>query len=535
VSKRFPGRRLSVVRLVGVIVVVVGLVFAGVQGWRWLVDERTPTPQPWLAGYVDVTATPAYAFETPVSKAASNVVLSFVVADKTNPCVPSWGTYYSLDQAEASLDLDRRIARLQQQGGSAMVSFGGQANSELATVCTDADALQAAYAQVVTRYSLSTIDLDIEGSDLTDTASGARRATAIAALQKAQEAEGKPLAVWLTLPVSPTGLTADGTAAVSQMLAGGVDLAGVNLMTMDYGGALAAGQSMSAASIAALQATHDQLHTIYAQRGVELSSKTLWNKLGATPMIGQNDVPGEIFSLDDASALNAFAVANGVGRMSLWSLNRDQTCSANYPDVTQVSDSCSGVNQNGQSFATVLAAGFSGNPNESSDTVTTSEPTPTSTPAPSASALADDPATSPYQIWSPDVAYTAGTRVVWHHNVYVAKYYTMGDLPDDPVVQASATPWQLVGPVLPGETPAPVSTLPPGTYPDWSGTQVYTQGDRVTFDGGYYEAKWWTQGNSPAAAAANDGSSPWAKLTDDQVRAVLGLPPLTPEPTAPAG
>ncbi len=41
--------------------------------------------------------------------------------------------------------------------------------------------------------------------------------------------------MWLTLPVSPNGLTADGLRVVDQMLSAGVDLAGVNGMTMDFG------------------------------------------------------------------------------------------------------------------------------------------------------------------------------------------------------------------------------------------------------------------------------------------------------------
>ena len=43
--------------------------------------------------------------------------------------------------------------------------------------------------------------------------------------------------------------------------------------------------------------------------------------------------------------LSAYASAKGVGRLSMWSLNRDRTCSPNYPDVKQVSDGCSGVEQ----------------------------------------------------------------------------------------------------------------------------------------------------------------------------------------------
>lgn len=133
----------------------------------------------------------------------------------------------------------------------------------------------------------------------------------------------------------------------------------------------------------------------------------------------------------------------------------------------------------------------------------------------------ENPATSPYQIWSPTGAYLKGTRVVWHHNVYQAKWWTQGDVPDNPVLQQWQTPWALIGPVLPGEKPIPQPTLPPGTYSDWSGTAIYDTGDRVLFNGVPYQAKWWNTGQSPAAAASNPDSSPWVPLTQEQINAIV--------------
>ena len=510
-------------RLIGVGIVLAGLFFTGFQGWRWFQDTNTERPTAWMAGYVDVTATPNYAFENPDSEAGSNVVLSFVVAAADDACEPSWGTYYSLAEADVAMDLDRRIARRDQQGGDVIVSFGGQLNNELATGCADAAALTDAYESVIDRYELSTIDLDLEGENLADTAAGERRAGVIAGIQERRAATDNPLAVWVTLPVLPTGLTEAGTDAVAQMLDAGVDLAGVNLMTMDYGesrGTL----SMVEASEGALTGTHAQLKTLYGRAGLDLGTKQLWTKIGMTPMIGQNDVAGEILTLDDAAALNTFALENGVGRVSLWSLNRDQTCGSNYPDVTRVSDSCSGVAQGDTSYATVLGSNFTGTPDSNAATETTAAPTPKATD------LVDDPDTSPYPIWSETIAYAKDTRVVWHREVYVAKYWTQGDLPDNPVLQSTETPWTLLGPVLPGETPVPVATLEPGSYPSWDGTAVYTEGDRVMFETITYEAKWWTTGDSPQAAAVDADSSPWRQLTAQEIAGQIGTT-ATPTPT----
>lgn len=509
-AKAAPSRRLSPLRLIVAVVVTAAVVAAGFLGFQAMVAKAGPVPQKWFAGYVDVTATPTFAFESSAAKAARDVVLSFIVADPTKSCEPSWGGAYSLDGASSSLDLDRRIARLQQRGGGAIVSFGGLANDELATVCTDRSRLVAAYRSVVERYSLTTIDLDVEAGALADSASGTRRAEAIAALQKERRAAGHPLAVWLTLPVAPTGLSKQGTDAVAQMLSAGVDLTGVNVMTMDYGDAKPAGDSMAVASENALTATHRQLGILYKRAGTSLNDASLWAKLGATAMIGQNDVSGEVFSLADAKALNAFALKNGVSRMSMWSVNRDTTCGPNYVDLAVVSNACSGVDQKGKTFVGALSAGYSGNPELAAGIVTTSDPT-------TAAAAKDNPATSPYEIWSATSSYLQGTKVVWHHNVYVAKWWTRGDLPDNPVLNSWSTPWTLVGPVLPGETPIPVPTLPAGTYPDWAGTAVYNKGDRVLFDGVPFESKWWNQGDSPDAASSNPDSSPWVALTQQQI------------------
>ncbi|PYI65831.1 glycosyl hydrolase family 18 [Arthrobacter livingstonensis] len=527
-SQRFPGRKLSLFRLTVVIAVVALLAGGAYVGLGRYNDAQAASNDPAIfAGYVDVTATPTYAFEAPVSKAAKSVVLSFIVSAKNKPCEPSWGTAYSMTQAGSDLDLDRRMARLVQQGGTVAVSFGGQANDELATGCTDPDQLRDAYASVVDRYSLSTVDLDLEGAGLSDTAAMARRATAIAAVQAERLKAKKPLSVWLTLPVAPTGLTAEGQAAVTAMLAARVDIAGVNAMTMDFGGSKPAGTTMLAASIDAANATHDQLAKLYKAQGQTLGSDTLWRKIGLTPMVGQNDVAGEIFTLQDANGLHSFAVSKGVGRISMWSLNRDATCGPNYPDVARVSDACSGVDQGDQLFSQVLGQGL------------TTPLAAATTAAPQATArstqVADNPATSPYPIWSDLAVYVAGDQIVWHGNVYLAKWWTQGDVPDNPVATDGTTPWQLVGPVLPGDKPAPVVTVPAGTYPVWAQATVYLQGDRVMFDGRVFEAKWWTRDDSPAAALQGDPASAWTMLTNAQVQQLLsGKPVPSAKPAASA-
>ncbi|MFJ3027911.1 chitinase [Curtobacterium sp. NPDC087080] len=522
-------RRLSPVRVTIAVVVAAAVSVAGYAGFdRWHAARATEREPAWFAAYTDVTATPAFAFEDVKSAKGRNVMLSFVVADHDDACSPTWGSYYSLQGAADQLDLDRRVARLQQQHGEVGVSFGGLSNDELATTCTKASDLLGGYRKVVDRYDLSTVDYDVEGDDLTNRAAGERRAKAVAALQDERRAAGHPLAVWLTLPAAPSGLTSDGTTAVAQFLAAGVDLAGVNAMTMDYGEAKGSSQSMYSASVQALQEVQRQLGVLYQRAGTPLGDGTLWHKVGATPMIGQNDVRDEVFSLTDARKLNAWARDRGLGRMSMWSLNRDTTCGSNYVNLSTVSNSCSGVDQHGVLFADVLGKGFGGGIVAAASDVTEAEPSATEQPT-------DDPKTSPYPVWDQDASYLEGTKVVWHRNVYEAKWWTSGDLPDDPVLSAYETPWQIIGPVLPGEKPVEPLTLPAGAYAAWSGTTQYDTGARVLFQGIPYQSKWWNTGDSPEASTSDPDGSPWVRLKDAEVRRILdGLASGEPAPSATA-
>src|SRR6201992_2789858 len=174
-----PPRELSAFR---VVVLVVVLCAIGFGVWQ-LATQGTPAASaksdavPVYSPYVDVTNTPTYPFQLPSANPVSSVYLAFVVSDKEEACTPSGGTFYTLASAEGGLDFDARIAQLRGQGGSVMISYGGQANTELAVDCTDPEKLQQAYLEPVQRYHAKAIDIDIEGANLANTAANARRAT----------------------------------------------------------------------------------------------------------------------------------------------------------------------------------------------------------------------------------------------------------------------------------------------------------------------------------------------------------------------
>src|ERR1700760_3472848 len=202
-----PPRELSAIR---VVVLVLVLSAAGAAAYL-LLSKETPAASaksdaaPVYSPYVDVTNTPTYPFQLPSSNPVSSVYLAFVVSDTEEPCTPSWGTFYTLDSAEQGLDLDARTAQLRSQGGTVNISYGGEANTELAVDCTDPAKLQQAYLEPIQRYHATAIDLDIEGANLADTAANARRATAIAAVQKERRGGKKPAAGRMAAPARGPG------------------------------------------------------------------------------------------------------------------------------------------------------------------------------------------------------------------------------------------------------------------------------------------------------------------------------------------
>jgi chitinase len=500
-----PTERLSFVRLLIVLVIVGGLVVAGVVWTRDALAGDEPVADSWSVPYVDVTATPTYQFQDPQSNPSKDVALAFVVADDTDPCRPSWGTYYTLDEASEQLELDRRITQLRSAGGDVMISFGGQANEELAVACTDQDDLEAAYREVIERYDAEVIDLDIEGPAVTDTGSIERRVQAIAAIQEERAQQGETLDVWLTLPVTPSGLTDSGQALVEANVSGGVELLGVNIMTMNYDEQNPT-SDMLGASKRAITASADQIGSIYAEHGTELDTAARYAHIGATPMIGQNDVDGEVFTLDDASGLAQFAIEKGLGRVSIWSLNRDHACGNTFSDVVVHSNTCSGVPQAPLAFSDV----FSNLPGRSPvagevDAIV----------VPDRQTTPDDPATSPFPIWRATAQYPEGYKVVWKGLVYEAKWYNQGADPSTTTANPWDTPWALLGPVGPSDQPATLTTVAPGIYPTWDPDVLYQRGTRIDFGGLPYEARWAVQGEAPSTQFPVGPDEPWAPLFAD--------------------
>jgi cellulose synthase/poly-beta-1,6-N-acetylglucosamine synthase-like glycosyltransferase len=490
-----PVRRLSLLRLLVALVIVGGLGYGGYLAAQSSLIAPVATRQTWFAPYVDVTLTPTFQFQNAADDAARQTVLGFVVAAPGGGCTPSWGAAYTLAKANTSLAISSRIAQVQQNGEQAIVSFGGEANTSLDVACSTAAQLTSAYQSVISAYKLTAIDLDIEGAALNGAAVEQRRAEAIADLERADP----KLQVWLTLPVEPSGLQDNAISVITSMLQHRVSIAGVNVMTMDFGHAPSDGDSMLPQVEGALNTTHAQLASLYPRYGIKLRSQQIWQRMGATPMIGQNNIQGETFTTGDARGLASFARHVHLGRLSMWSLNRDSQCGVAFPE-SELSNTCSGTAESGAEFAqvfgqaqgTALATASAGNVRP---------------------AVANtDPADAPYPQWSATVDYPIGWKVVSGGEIYQAKWFNTGQDPQAQNQYAWQTPWELLGPVLPGNHAAHIVVPGASTLPTWSIGARYQVGVQILYDGLPYQAKWANQGISPQTQVSDPSDSPWKAL-----------------------
>ncbi|MGW2934750.1 glycoside hydrolase family 18 protein [Streptomyces sp. NPDC001156] len=291
-----------------------------------------------FAPYVDTSLYPAFDL---IASADATGVKDYNLAFVTDggACTPKWGGVTAIGSDAVAA----QIGALRAKGGDVRVSFGGASGSELATACSSADALAAAYGKALDAYKLSKVDFDVEGGALPNTAANTRRAQAIAKLQ--QQHPG--LDVSFTLPVMPEGLTQDGVNLLADAKANGVRMSAVNIMAMDYGASYSG--DMGTYAEQAATATQAQIKSVLG-----LSDSAAWKTVAVTPMIGVNDVSSEIFKVDDATQLVDFAKSKGLGWLSMWSATRDKQCDGGAKPTADAT--CSSVVQDRFAFSKAFGA-----------------------------------------------------------------------------------------------------------------------------------------------------------------------------------
>ncbi|WP_432667468.1 chitinase [Wukongibacter baidiensis] len=270
-----------------------------------------PWPDKVFAPYVDTTNWPYYNIATNAEETGVlYYILGFIVAASATNCTPTWATFFDI----CSVPQLDEIKQLRDMGGDVSASFGGQANTPIWTCATDAESLADCYKKIIDLYDFRRIDFDIEGAWLDNTDANSLNASALKILQ--DDLLTEPIEIWLTLPVATYGLTSSGLEVVQTMIDAGVNLTGINAMTMDY---VPVEDDMGQASIDALTALQGQLSDLYPDK----SGEEIWQMIGATPLIGDNDIAGETFTLDNAQTLLDFAQSVNMRLLSMWSSNRD--------------------------------------------------------------------------------------------------------------------------------------------------------------------------------------------------------------------
>lgn len=362
-------------------------------------------------------AWPAHVFAPYVDTGLSNTTLTTVASDYgtkyfTLAFVNGAGCQWSLPNQSG---WQSQISSLQSAGGDVSISFGGYTvdtnGTDLGATCSSAAAMATQVESVVTTLGVSHLDFDIESSELTNSTDLVRTGQALALVRSWASSSGRSLSISYTIPAATSGLTSDGITTIDDAHSNGFTPDVVNLMTMDYG---SSGTEMGSAADQALDATAPQVASAFG-----VSTSAAYAMLGNTPMIGQNDTSGEIFTLADASTVESYAAQQGIAMLSFWAEGRDN---GGCPGQTSASSTCSGLSQNSGAFTQIFQA-FSGGASS------TGTSTPTATASPTATSTGNSGGGTCAAAWSNSTAYSSGNEVSYNGHNWTANQWNYNEAP----------------------------------------------------------------------------------------------------------
>jgi hypothetical protein len=261
-------------------------------------------------------------------------------------CRPMWGGVTRLDDPA----MTARITALREAGATIRVGFGGSGGTDLAAACASPRDLALAYRQVLDATRTNRIDLDVEGRSLVGAQTVQRRNAALRLLQDAGKAAGNPVHVTYTLPVDPTlGLSEEAKELLRDAAAQKVDVEYVDIKALNYGAALAPRPDgrMGQFAIDAARTVHAQIRDVWPH----LTDEAAWSRVSVSVMIGRNDVPGEVFTLDDARRFTDFAKSAHLGRIAWWAPARERPCGE---AATAGDPGCGGISPDIDAFLRIL-------------------------------------------------------------------------------------------------------------------------------------------------------------------------------------
>ena len=277
-----------------------------------------PLPTHVYAPYFE-TWTPDGLTATALESGARHFTLAFLATPSKTSCTLAWNGGEPVTGGRYLAD----VASLRALGGDVIPSFGGwsadQRGTEIADSCKDINAIAAAYEDMITRYDLTRLDMDIEGRSLRRAGGVDRRNKALTLVQGWAAAEGRPLQLSYTLPTSRVGLQATARAVLQSAIRNGTRVDVVNIMAFDYHDRVKT--DMGSAALKAATRLFGQLHSLYPAK----SKAELAAMIGITLMPGFDDYPKktERTTLAHAQRVLDYARAQGVGTLSIWSIQRD--------------------------------------------------------------------------------------------------------------------------------------------------------------------------------------------------------------------
>jgi chitinase len=154
---------------------------------------------------------------------ARSFTLAFLETLSKSSCTLAWnGSRSDLETGGRYL---ADIASLRAAGGDVIPAFGGwsadQGGTEIADSCKDVNAIASAHEDMVTRYDVTRLDMDVEGRSLTRSDGIDRRNKALKLVEDWAAARGRPFQVSYTVPTSASGLEPSGVAILQNAIANG--------------------------------------------------------------------------------------------------------------------------------------------------------------------------------------------------------------------------------------------------------------------------------------------------------------------------
>jgi hypothetical protein len=142
-------------------------------------------------------------------------------------------------------------------------------------------------------------------------------------------------------------------------------------------------------------------------------------------MIGQNDTPGEILTLADATTVESYAAQKGIAWTSFWAEGRDN---GGCPNSGSASSTCSGISQSNGAFTQAFQPFTSGGSNGGGGGST---PTPTPTPTPTTSSPSG-PSGACAAAWANNATYVSGNEASYNGDNWTANQWNYDEVPGGP-------------------------------------------------------------------------------------------------------